>query len=55
VEARPGANAGIDVDRDLGMNHPPLRCWSGGRNLPAVLVREQSSFDGAAEAVRGAL
>jgi hypothetical protein len=31
------------------------RCWSGGGNLPAVLVREQSSFDGAAEAVQGVL
>ena len=54
----PGATAfppGFRRCFDLGMNHPPLRCWSGGRNLPGVLVREQSCFDGDAEVLQGAL
>ena len=29
---------------------PALRCWSGGRDHPAILVHEQSCFDGAARA-----
>ena len=39
----------------LGMNFPALRRWSGGRDHPAVLVHEQSSFDSAAELLQGLL